>query len=64
VVLELLGMDLDALRTHNAVAVGLEAEVGDRLLAVLVARHVVLEVGLHVLESEALRDVHQRGLSF
>lgn len=53
------GVFFDAFRTEVLVAGDVGAEVCDGLLFVQVARHVVLEVRLHVVDVEGSR--HERG---
>lgn len=49
-----VGMAFHALRTQKLEASPFSAEIGDRLLPVLIARNVVIKVRLHVLDGEGL----------
>jgi hypothetical protein len=48
------GMNFHALRTEEFETGSLRAEVSHRLLPVFVARDVIVEVGLHVLDRKQL----------
>lgn len=51
-------MYFHTLRTHNPIAICLDTEVGYGLLSVLIARNIILEVSLHILQGESLGCVH------
>lgn len=57
-------MLLDTLGAHRPQALGFEAEVGDRRVAVLDTGDVVLEVGLHVLDREGSGHLNRFSLFY
>ena len=55
---ELLRMLLNTFWTHDPEATAFRAEVSDWLLAMPITGHIVVEVGLHILEGESLGHLH------